>query len=277
MAIGTPRASALAFFMLEAPQVLNNIFYLFPYNIRRKLYATVKNKKFKRIQNNRAIVQNSGYSFKPFDQNQCIFVHIPKAAGVSICSSLFGNLAGGHTTIQSYQFIFSENEFDRYFKFTFVRNPWDRVFSAYNFLKKGGMNEQDRKWSAENIAAYGSFEDFVKGWLNTSNINKYVHFVPQYKFLCTPNDDKLLVDFLGFFENIQDDFEYIKNKLALDDNLAVLHENKTTSNNKQLDYRDFYTNETREIVAAVYKKDIELLGYNFDNSSLKTQLTNRSS
>ena len=112
--------------------------------------------------------------------------------------------------------------------------------------------------------------------MNTSNINKYVHFVPQYKFLCTPNDDKFLVDFLGFFENIQDDFEYIKNKLALDDNLAVLHENKTTSNNKQLDYRDFYTNETREIVAAVYKKDIELLGYNFDNSSLKKQLTNRS-
>ena len=255
--------------------MLKNIFYLFPYNARRALYATLRNENFKHMQDKRSIVTNTGNSYKPFDQNQCIFVHIPKAAGVSVCRSLFGNLAGEHTTIQIYQLIFSKNEFDRYFKFTFVRNPWSRIFSAYNFLKKGGINEGDRRWAAANLAAYGNFDDFIKGWLNISNIEQCVHFIPQYKFLCLPNDNKLLVDFLGFFENIQDDFEYIKNTLSLDGNLAIRHENKTASDDKQLDYRDFYTNETRDIVSEVYKRDIELLGYNFDNSSLKTQLSNR--
>ncbi len=64
--------------------------------------------------------------------------------------------------------------------------------------------------------------------------------------------------------------------LSLNGNLTLQHENKTASDHKQLDYRKFYSNETHDIVSEVYKRDIELLGYNFDNSSLKTQLTNRS-
>ena len=85
--------------------MLKNIFYLFPYNARRALYATLRNENFKHMQDKRSIVTNTGNSYKPFDQNQCIFVHIPKAAGVSVCRSLFGNLAGEHTTIQIYQSI----------------------------------------------------------------------------------------------------------------------------------------------------------------------------
>ena len=228
------------------------------------------------MQNKRSIVTGKGYSYKSFDQYQCIFVHIPKAAGVSVCRTLFGNLGGGHSTIEHYQIVFSKNEFDRYFKFTFVRNPWSRIFSAYNFLKKGGMNEVDRRWAATNIASYKNFDDFIKGWLSIPGIEKYKHFRPQYEFLCIPGSYKLSVDFLGFFENIQNDFECIKNKLALDASLTIKHENKTASDDSQLDYRDFYTNETRDIVAEIYKRDIDLLGYNFENTSLEKQLKNRS-
>ena len=138
------------------------------------------------------------------------------------------------------------------------------------------MNKANRRWAAANLASYRNFDDFIKRWLNISSIKQHIHFRPQYKFLCIPYNHELSVDFLGFFENIQDDFEYIKNKLSLDANLTLNQENKTASDDKQPDYRDFYTNETRDIVAEVYKMDIELLGYNFDNSSLKTQLTNRS-
>ena len=251
------------------------------HDVRRALYARRRNADFKKMQMKRSIVTNVGSSYKPFDQYQCIFVRIPKTASRSISRALFGNLSGGHTSMKRYQIIFSKEEFDCYFKFTFVRNPWSRIFSAYNFLKKGGVNEADRRWAAANLASYRNFDDFIKRWLKISSIEQYnhlrshIHLRPQYEFLCFPYKHQLSVDFLGFFENVQDDFEYIKNKLSLDANLALSHENKTAPDDKQLDYRDFYTNETRDIVAEVYKKDIELLGYNFDNSSLKTQLTNR--
>ncbi len=102
-----------------------------------------------------------------------------------------------------------------------------------------------------------------------------MHFAPQYKMLCLPSSDNIDVDFLGFYENIQDDFIYIKNQLSLSADLELKYENKTESNDRQFDYRNFYTDEARDIVSQVYKKDIDLLGYNYDNSSLKKQLAHR--
>lgn len=226
------------------------------------------------MQDKRSIDTDKGYSYKPFDQYQCIFVHIPKTAGVSISRTLFGNLCGGHDSIKRYQLVFSKREFDSYFKFTVVRNPWSRIFSTYNFLRRGGMTERDRKWAAENIVPYRDFGDFITRWLKRSNIHQYIHFVPQHEFLRVPHNQHLAVDFVGVFENIQDDFQRITNRLFANTNLTLRHEITTASNHK-LDYCDFYTNETRDIVADVYKEDVELFGYNFDNSSLRSQLSNR--
>lgn len=59
--------------------------------------------------------------------------------------TLFGNLGGAQLRIPHDQLIFSQREFEDYFKFTFVRNPWDRLLSAFLFLKKGGANKVDRQ------------------------------------------------------------------------------------------------------------------------------------
>ncbi len=255
--------------------MLTKIRYFLPYNLRRCLYAVFKRRLYLQLQQKKIIDTNRGYSYKPFIQNKCIFVHIPKAAGVSVCQTLFHNLAGGHQTIAKYQIVFSKKEFNSYFKFTFVRNPWDRIFSAYNFLKNGGLNAADNRWAKMNLAKYNCFEDFVKRWVNSNNIYKYVHFVPQYHFLCHPGNDKLLVDFVGYYENIEEDFDLISNKLASPPNSPLKYENKTHIFNKKLEYKSFYTDETRNIVYEVYRKDIELFGYNFDNSLLKTTLAQR--
>ncbi|HTL74630.1 MAG TPA: sulfotransferase family 2 domain-containing protein, partial [bacterium] len=79
-----------------------------------------------------------------FDQHRCIFVHVPKCAGISLVKSLFGDFDCGHTNLRRYQIMFAPAEFNGYFKFTIVRNPFDRVVSAFLFLKKGGVNEKDR-------------------------------------------------------------------------------------------------------------------------------------
>lgn len=252
------------------------ILYSFPHDTRRALFSKLKPQKFEDMQYMRSIDTKDSFasSYKPFDRHRCIFVHIPKTAGVSICRALFGNLAGAHIPLARYQLVFSKKEFNSYFKFTFVRNPWDRVFSAYNFLKKGGLLEVDRSWAEVEIAPYQNFDDFIKTGLHRPSIQEWKHFKPQSHFLLVPGSRKLQVDFLGFFENIQNDFQYVATELGLGDSAVLRHENATNPS-KKLDYRDFYTDKTRDIVAEIYKIDIDNFGYEFNNSSLQFQLANR--
>lgn len=53
-------------------------------------------------------------------------------------------------------------KFERFFKFAFVRNPWDRLVFTYFFLKNGGVNEMDRRFAAEHLARYDGFAAFVE-------------------------------------------------------------------------------------------------------------------
>lgn len=255
------------------PLLRPRFLFALPYDLRRDLYSRLKKTKFERLQQKRGHLQEDGYTYKPYDDYRCIFVHIPKAAGMSICRSLFGNLAGGHATLADYQIIFSRQEFNDYFKFTFVRNPWDRVFSAYSFLKKGGATEYDREW-APKLARYETFVDFVKNGLHTPCMVKKLHFRPQHWFLDVPCNPDVSVDFIGYFENIQQDFEFIKRRLRLDHDPVLKHENPT-SRETNLDYRDFYTDETRDIVGQFYREDIERYGYDFDNAGLSSVLQQR--
>src|SRR3954454_22051651 len=60
-----------------------------------------------------------------FDYYKCIFIHIPKTAGLSVSKTLFGNYAGTHLGIDHYIATLGRKTVEEYFKFAFVRNPWD--------------------------------------------------------------------------------------------------------------------------------------------------------
>lgn len=242
-----------------------------PHDVRRAIYAVAKKPHFELMQFKRRNM-SEGYSFKPFDETKTIFVHIPKAAGVSVCKSLYGSLAGGHTPISKYQYVFSKKDFCSYFKFTFVRNPWDRLFSAYSFLKSGGFNDEDREWAAENLAPFDSFEQFVMKWVSVDNVQRYKHFVPQTDMLSLPGERALSIDFVGFFENIDDDFRHVAARMNKSVTLPYL--NKTSR--QEASYLREYTQPMIDIVRNVYRTDIETFGYAFDNSTLDTQLARRS-
>ncbi|MBW3019708.1 sulfotransferase family protein [Candidatus Woesearchaeota archaeon] len=239
------------------------------YNENKNIYHL---QKLRRLQKLRQF-DSKEYTLKLFDKHKCIFVHIPKTAGVSTAKSLFGNLGGAHTKIREYQQLYTETEFKDYFKFTFVRNPWDRLVSAYHFLITGGMNEQDKNWADSNIRQYPDFNSFVKGWLNRENIYTWKHFIPQFEFVCIEGLEPA-VDFIGYFENLEEDFEYVANKLGIQTTLQ--HLNKTERKTKyygdetveifvdeKKDYTEYYTDETVKIVADVYREDIEIFGYDF--------------
>ena len=231
------------------------------HSLRRSSFRLFRPGKFARLQSKRL----------PFDTHRCIFIHIPKCAGISVGRSLFGeNFEAGHPSLKRYQIIFGPKEFNRYFKFTFVRNPFDRLVSAFFFLKKGGMNPKDKKWAEENLAAHESFDAFVKNWVTPENIRSARHFSPQSDYICL-GKKRPSVDFIGYYENLEADFQIISRKLNLNSTLAEM--NRTPSRSK--DYREYYTDETRAIVAKVYADDIQLLGYTFDNANLPDLLAQR--
>ncbi|HYG24896.1 MAG TPA: sulfotransferase family 2 domain-containing protein [Verrucomicrobiae bacterium] len=210
------------------------------------------------------------YSCRPFDEHRCIFVHVPKCAGISISKSLFGNLAGAHQSLRKYQIMFSPAEFASYFKFTFVRNPWDRLVSAYFFLKNGGITASDKAWSQRHLQQHDTFDSFVRNGITRREILKFPHFRPQTSFICL-RPGLPGVDFIGFFENLAADFEIVRSRLQLQASLQNL--NRTASRDKN--FADCYSNETRAIVARVYQDDLAVLGYTFDNSTLPAMLARR--
>lgn len=238
--------------------------------LRRWDYKRAHRVQFNHLQQLRNMTTEDGYSFKPLDVKQAIFVHIPKCAGVSINKAIFGCLGGGHTTFDEYLNVFEPVCIMNYFKFTIVRNPWSRLVSAYSFLNNGGFNSNDSEWFRQELGHFHDFDDFVKNWLNKRNIWKWPHFRPQYHYILERHG-KINLDFIGFMENISKDFSYIANRVNVKCVLQPSNESEHYS------YMQYYNDETRNIVAETYAEDIAMLGYTFDNSSLEVQVARRDS
>lgn len=230
-------------------------------NIIHKCTSLLKERKRikaarRRYKQNITNIDPDVFSLDSFDYYKCIFVHIPKAAGISVALTLFGNYAGSHRTLKWYQNNYSRFTFWRYYKFTFVRNPYDRLYSAYTFLKQGGINKEDQQFSEEVIIKYPNFEQFVMEYLNEETIYSYIHLCPQVSFLTNKNN-KLNVDFIGRFENIDEDFKKVAQKLHTDKTLPHLNKTKTKKEKQAL------STQVKEKIQQLYKDDFIQLGYAF--------------
>jgi hypothetical protein len=199
-------------------------------------------------------------SLKPLIDNNAIFVHIPKCGGIAIGQAVFGCVTGQHMSIHKYRLMFSKTQFDKMFKFTFVRNPWDRLVSAYHFLEAGGIGQTDSRLAENSVLRFNGFDDFVKGFIDQNSGAMPVHFIPQYRFLCYSQTDLPEVDFIGKLETVQEDFDTICRRMGIENRLNV--KNRTSS--RPSDYRKSYTPQTADIVARAYRRDIELFDYRFE-------------
>lgn len=189
-------------------------------------------------------------------ENKCIFIHIPKAAGISIESTLFDDKFGHNLALD----YLSENQklFNEYYKFSFVRNPYHRFASAFFYLKKGGRNKSDRNWSDNLLSNIKDFRGFVMALKNEEyriRVFNGVHFRKQYQFVCDGSEE-IIVDFLGRFENLEKDFNEICGVLGK--NVVLKHENSAS---KKKDYMAMYDDEMKKVVYSLYKKDFDIFGY----------------
>jgi len=209
-----------------------------------------------------------------------LFVHIDKAAGSNIQHALrpfmrtagrsklrrlFGllgplNRAGGlyrqlefseHAPAERARRCLPPAVYAGLFKFAFVRNPWDRLVSRYGYLRRKTEHARSRE-----VNALGGFDAYLAWELaRTGRKGSMRH---QADYVLGP-DGRLIVDFVGYFERLEDDFAEVCRRIGIP---ASLPPPKTHT--ARQDYRSFYTDETRELVARAYARDIELLGYTFD-------------
>ncbi|HEF4976683.1 TPA: sulfotransferase family 2 domain-containing protein [Campylobacter coli] len=200
--------------------------------------------------------------FKDFhDKYKCIFIHVPKVAGSSIERVIYqtDKWLVGHVKASDYT-KFDKDKFDSYFSFGFVRNPYDRVVSAYHYLKNDSPDPCDIKWGRLHINNL-TFEEFILS-LQDEEFKEEIlsknHFSFQYKYLCDKNMN-ILVNFIGRFEKLDNDFKKILNILRRKDSLV--HINKS----KHLNYRDYYNSQTYKIIREIYRDDFEIFDYDLED------------
>ena len=186
----------------------------------------------------------------------CIFVHVPKAAGISVAKALFGSRAGGHLPLRYYLWLYGAKQFDRYYKFTFVREPLDRVRSAYRFLMRGGMNDNDRQWARTYIEGYKDFSEFLEFGLKRPEISNSLHFRPQSDFLIDPRYKGIGVDYIGRLESIEQDFSFVAAKLGVSRKLPNLNRTRASKESGCC-----ISDDALRVVRKTYQQDYELLGY----------------
>lgn len=191
-----------------------------------------------------------------------VFIHIPKAAGTSISEELYGRFLGhisaadvkrwSSPAVTSLPFV------------AVTRNPWDRLVSAYRFIKSGaglGGISPGAVWRPEQYAIpeFDSFERFLRDWLQNRDLRKLDFvFQPQSPFVCDAQGE-ITVDHVGRFEDLASTFSLL-NSISPGAVRTVM----SNRSGSAVDYRTFYTRELAEIVASLYDEDIARFGYIFD-------------
>ena len=176
-----------------------------------------------------------------------IFIHCHKCGGESIERTIFGEADVGyngdryegspqkHWGYQDYITRYGAEICKDYFVFSFIRNPWDQIISRLSYRNK--------RFDAEKCINSNEIKRVSQFWRNKSCAN------------LTNNGS---IDFIGRFENLQHDFSVVCEKIGFD-HVSLPHINKSPHKH----YTEYYDDETRQIVAERYAKDIEYFGYKF--------------
>jgi len=151
-------------------------------------------------------------------------------------------------------------EYNDFYKFAFVRNPWDWQVSYYHFILK--ETEHIRHELVKNMT--GGFEEYLEWVIATKNPFPKGATKLQKEIIVEPSG-AINIDYLGRYETLTVDFNHICQVLNLQTSLPYLNKSK------HRDYRDYYGDRTRKLVAENFQEDIELFGYTFDSydSSIK--------
>lgn len=220
-------------------------------------------------------------------RHKFIFIHVPKTAGVAM-ESVDWNATNvhaykGHYTIQD--FVDYGIDIKKYFKWCFIRNPWDRLLSGYDYSsilkkqfpvftdlvdaiyrRKTVYNKLNCKWSSPS-------SDGIPNLLTNT---PHIFFYSQLSLITYNNVNQM--DFIGRFENINEDWARLcikmkelgvasswpEEKWKLPVANARDKDNIKNVQYKERPYQEYYTEDTKNMVAEIYENDINTFNYKFD-------------
>lgn len=206
-----------------------------------------------------------------------LFIHVWKTGGESVvaalrgaCPAYFSNrylnkairlapgpaevlldwrarlVCGQHFTAQQARENMPAEAFDEAFKFTFVRNPWDWQVSNYAYGLQTEAHGQHRI-----IHELGSFENYVR--------YQHEQRAPSQCSFVYDAAGTRLIDFVGRFETMNEDFRTICETIGLEAQLPMLN-----VSSRRRDWRSYYTDETRLLVEDLFQDDLDAFGYSWD-------------
>jgi hypothetical protein len=143
------------------------------------------------------------------------------------------------------------NSVGDYVKFAFVRNPWDRLASCWRDKIINNNSLQIDGIERAELSNFDKFVNYVSG-LNIDECDR--HLRSQSALI-----DLNMVDYLGRMETFEDDAAFIFRKLGLPE--RQIDRKNVTATRKN--YREYYSDQLAEQVAQVYRKDIQIFGYQF--------------
>lgn len=231
------------------------------------------------------------------NQLKFLFVHIAKTGGTSVRAALkrscwkdpyripsylcdrISHLCGHriaaklprHAAAVGAKEMITPAQFNALFKFTFVRNPWDRHVSAYHHF----LRDQESLLDELRISSFDDFTEWLlvdgKSYLGRKHVLVAATRRSQAEHIMDV-DGKMLVDFIGRYERLSDDFDKVCRRIQLD-SVKIPHRRRSS---RRRDYRPYYTDHSAELVGQAYHLDLTLLGYRFDPAPAREDLTDRS-
>lgn len=211
---------------------------------------------------------------------QFLYVHIAKTGGTSlraalkrvqwkdpyyaaqwVCSRL-SHLTGHriaaklprHAKIICAQEMLPRERFNALYKFAFVRNPWDLQVSSFHHLKR------EKGWLVEHVQ---DFESFLRWKLDPARPYQFdidTSITVQRDYLVDLHG-RMLTDFVGRYEHLQDDFETICTRIGIP---TPKLPHKRQARDRDRDYRSYYSDALAAMVQDHFAGDIAEFGYRFD-------------
>tara|TARA_R100000808_G_scaffold7892_1_gene22652 strand:+ start:9695 stop:10357 length:663 start_codon:yes stop_codon:yes gene_type:complete len=187
-------------------------------------------------------------------EKKVLYFHIAKTGGSSIAQLLrnnkmddmvLGNKRGIHEEKVAY---FEEvlEEWEEYYKFTFVRNKFDLLISLYNYDR-----QLNGKYSLPN---HVTFEEFITNHVGVQD-PIYTHWIDQYYL--TYADGECMYDFVGRFENYNEDLNTVCKHLGIENTQIRTNIGNYDRSKKQ----EYYTEDLKQIVKDRFSDEIECFNW----------------